>query len=158
MRELLAACRDVAANNASLQWADDAFLLEHKVAPWSEMPLWIPERNDEKSGFLDVPIGRARLAGLTFRSMAETIRDTLRVAPQASRRSCVEGRHVRRARSPAAGSAESLGSVREDLDLVPVEVGEDRAEISGADVGPQTGLADLARADRQRIGVRALDH
>ncbi len=77
MREFLAACRDVAANDASLQWADDAFLLAQTVAPWSEMPLWVPETDDANNGFLDVPIGRARLAGLTFRPMAETIRDTL---------------------------------------------------------------------------------
>ena len=40
------------------------------------MPLWVPEAG-ATGGMLDVPIGRARLAGLTFRPMIETIRDTL---------------------------------------------------------------------------------
>jgi 2'-hydroxyisoflavone reductase len=77
MRQLLAACRDVAANNAVLEWADDAFLLEHNVIPWTEMPLWVPEGDEKAGGLLDVPIGRARLNGLTFRPMGETIRATL---------------------------------------------------------------------------------
>ena len=77
MRELLAACRDVAANDATLEWADDAFLLAHEVAPWTGLPLWVPESDASHAGFLEVPIGRARLAGLALRPMAETIRDTL---------------------------------------------------------------------------------
>jgi 2'-hydroxyisoflavone reductase len=76
MRELLAACRDVASNNATFEWADEAFLLERKVAPWTELPLWVPESGGD-GGMLDVPIGRARLAGLTFRPMIDTVRETL---------------------------------------------------------------------------------
>ncbi len=49
-----------------------AFLGEQKVAPWSELPLWVPEVD----GFLSVSLARARAAGLAFRPLEATVRDT----------------------------------------------------------------------------------
>ncbi len=49
------------------------FLVEQKVTPWSEMPLWVPEID----GFLSVSIARALANGLRFRPLATTVRDTL---------------------------------------------------------------------------------
>jgi len=45
------------------------------VTPWSELPLWVPEDWD---GLKHVDFGRALAAGLKFRPLAETIRDTLK--------------------------------------------------------------------------------
>jgi 2'-hydroxyisoflavone reductase len=77
MEEFLDACRAVSRSGATLEWIDDAFLARQEVAPWKEMPLWVPEEDGEATGFLDVPLRRALLNGLTFRKLRETIADTL---------------------------------------------------------------------------------
>jgi 2'-hydroxyisoflavone reductase len=59
---------------ARLTWVDESFLLERGVQPWTELPLWVPR---EEAGMDEVGIGRARDAGLAFRPLAETVRDTL---------------------------------------------------------------------------------
>ena len=56
-------------------WVDDAFLVEHEVGEWMELPLWIPASNDEWRSFQLADVSRALAAGLTFRPLAETVRD-----------------------------------------------------------------------------------
>jgi 2'-hydroxyisoflavone reductase len=46
------------------------------VAPWVELPLWVPEAPDTV-GFSQIDCGKAIAAGLCFRPLAETIADTL---------------------------------------------------------------------------------
>ena len=55
-------------------WVDEAFLLEREVGPWMELPLWVPP---EGNAFLQMNVGRAVGAGLSFRPLEETVRDTL---------------------------------------------------------------------------------
>jgi hypothetical protein len=50
-------------------------LLEHGVAPWSEVPLWIP--GDEGVGGNAFDVGKALAEGLSFRPLADTVADTL---------------------------------------------------------------------------------
>ena len=57
-------------------WTDEATLLEHKVAPWTGLPLWIPTSFADEAGFMDIDCGRRRRAGLRTRPLAETIDDT----------------------------------------------------------------------------------
>jgi 2'-hydroxyisoflavone reductase len=53
-------------------------LLDEKVAAWSEMPLWLPEEAaPQLKGFMFVNTDKAVAAGLTYRPISETIRDTL---------------------------------------------------------------------------------
>jgi 2'-hydroxyisoflavone reductase len=73
LRELLETCRDVTDSGARFVWVDEGFLLEKGVAPWSELPLWLPESG--YAGFFRVDCRKAFVAGLTFRPPAETIRD-----------------------------------------------------------------------------------
>jgi 2'-hydroxyisoflavone reductase len=47
-------------------------LAENKVGAWMEMPLWLPRQGRSYANN-----DRARAAGLTFRPIADTIRDTL---------------------------------------------------------------------------------
>jgi 2'-hydroxyisoflavone reductase len=47
------------------------------VGAWQEVPLWLPAENVAMSGLMSVDCGRALAAGLTFRPLAESIRDTL---------------------------------------------------------------------------------
>lgn len=74
--ETLAVCRDAAGDpSASVTWVEEEFLLERGVEPWTGLPLWIP--GPEGAAFQSVDNRRARAAGLTFRPVAETARDTL---------------------------------------------------------------------------------
>jgi 2'-hydroxyisoflavone reductase len=56
---------------------DEKFLLERGVGPWSELPIWLPEEDESHRYFLSNKIDKALAAGLTFRPLADTIRDTL---------------------------------------------------------------------------------
>ena len=58
-------------------WIPADFLAARAVAPWSDMPVWVPSVGDE-AGFAQVSAARAMQAGLTIRPMAETVTDTLR--------------------------------------------------------------------------------
>jgi len=77
MQQLLETCQQVSQNDATLTWLDDAFLLEQKAGPWMELPLWIPDAEQDMAGFMSIDIARALAAGLTFRPLAETVRATL---------------------------------------------------------------------------------
>jgi 2'-hydroxyisoflavone reductase len=72
---VLETCRDVSGSDARFVWADEAFLLEQGVQPWTELPLWIP--GDEGIGGNSFDVSKALAAGLSFRPLAETVRDTL---------------------------------------------------------------------------------
>ena len=62
-------------SGATLRWADDAFLLAHKVDEWTGLPLWAAE-GSESLGVWDVRSDLALAAGLVTRPIAETVRDT----------------------------------------------------------------------------------
>jgi nucleoside-diphosphate-sugar epimerase len=61
--------------DVTLHWVDDQTLLDEGVGPWMELPLWMP--GPEWAGLLDVDVSMAVAAGLTFRPLEETARDTL---------------------------------------------------------------------------------
>jgi 2'-hydroxyisoflavone reductase len=61
--------------HATLHWVDDQTVLDAGVDPWMELPIWIP--GDEWAGLQQADISRALAAGLTFRPLEETARDTL---------------------------------------------------------------------------------
>jgi 2'-hydroxyisoflavone reductase len=69
----LDACRETLGARAEFTWLDEAFLLEHSVSPFDEMPLWVPSA---ARGFLSFDFRKAVAAGLVHRPIAETIRDT----------------------------------------------------------------------------------
>ena len=71
--ELLDIAREVTQSDANPFWVREGFLLEHEVAPWSDIPLWMAE--DVK--WSQINIERALTAGLIFRPLADTVRDTL---------------------------------------------------------------------------------
>jgi len=58
-------------------WVTEDFLLSNGVKEWTELPLWISERTNWP-GFLAVDFSKAVGQGLTFRSLRETVLDTLR--------------------------------------------------------------------------------
>ena len=62
-------------SDASLVWVDEQRIVDAGVQPWTELPLWIP--GDEYAGMEQADSSRARAAGLAFRPLEETVRDTL---------------------------------------------------------------------------------
>lgn len=62
-------------SDANFVWGNDEFLENEGVAAWTEMPVYLPEK-DEFAGFESANIDRALAKGLVFRPLAETIRDT----------------------------------------------------------------------------------
>jgi 2'-hydroxyisoflavone reductase len=75
---MLGGIRSVLPNSdAHLVWVDADFLEQNKVRPWSDMPVWIPPRGGQSVGFSRRSIDRALAKGLTFRPLAETVKDTL---------------------------------------------------------------------------------
>lgn len=74
---LLHASKHVSGSDATFYWASVDFLKEHKVEPWSDMPVWIPESEPDMEGFSRVDVSKAIHAGLKFRPLADTIRDTI---------------------------------------------------------------------------------
>ena len=78
MKGLLDACREAASCDATFTWVDEAFLVENKVGPWEELPMWVPERTSTSHlGILQMNVRRALASGLRFRPLVETARDTL---------------------------------------------------------------------------------
>ena len=73
---MLAACREASGSSATFTWVDAKTLEELKVAPWSDMPCWVPPFG-ETAGSRRVNNGKAVGEGLTFRPIVETARDTL---------------------------------------------------------------------------------
>ncbi|MBD2261205.1 NAD-dependent epimerase/dehydratase family protein [Pseudanabaena sp. FACHB-2040] len=78
MGAVLEECKTVTDSDASLTWVSDDFLLQEKVSPWSEMPLWLPEEAaPQVKGFMFINCNKAVGAGLSFRPSSDTIKDTL---------------------------------------------------------------------------------
>ena len=80
MGTMLEACRSAApaaaGSDATVTWVDQRFLLAQNVKPWSELPLWIPD-SPADAGFMRMSNAKAVAAGLTFRPVEQTARDTL---------------------------------------------------------------------------------
>jgi 2'-hydroxyisoflavone reductase len=60
-------------SKATFTWLPYDFLKQQKVEAWSDMPVWA----GDELGLAKTNINRALNKGLTFRSLAETTRDTL---------------------------------------------------------------------------------
>ncbi|MCG5213922.1 NAD-dependent epimerase/dehydratase family protein [Streptosporangium sp. KLBMP 9127] len=68
----LAECAAVTGADAEFVWADDSFLLERSVQPWTEFPLW----TGTMPNLWKMSSAKALGAGLRCRPVAETVRDT----------------------------------------------------------------------------------
>jgi 2'-hydroxyisoflavone reductase len=63
------------APGVHLVWVGEQAILDAGVEPWTELPLWAP--GDDFAWLCRVDVSRALDAGLTFRPLEETARDTL---------------------------------------------------------------------------------
>jgi len=76
MRGLLGGIRAAIGADARLTWVPGKFLEAEHVAPWTDLPVWAPGVGDT-AGLLRRSIARALAAGLTFRPLDLTARETL---------------------------------------------------------------------------------
>ena len=76
MGELFETCHEVSGSDAMFTWVTKEFLDEHEVAAWSDMPVWVP-LDGEDAGHPFVRVDPAVKAGLVYRPIGETVRDTL---------------------------------------------------------------------------------
>jgi 2'-hydroxyisoflavone reductase len=73
--QLLDRMREAIGSDAEVVWLDDERVLDAGVQAWTELPLWLP--GSKHAGMARADISRALAAGLTFRSVEETVVDTL---------------------------------------------------------------------------------
>jgi 2'-hydroxyisoflavone reductase len=76
MAEMLYGIKAVTTAGAQFTWAPADFLSDQQVRGWRHMPVWMP-REGRTAGFCDKSNARAVAAGLTFRPLAVTAKDTL---------------------------------------------------------------------------------
>jgi len=74
--EFLYGIRAITTSKVQFTWVSTDFLLERKIRPWGDIPIWYPPIGDHKGNGLISP-KRAIAAGLTYRPLADTARDTL---------------------------------------------------------------------------------
>ena len=76
MKEVITEVNAAAGNKGNPVWVDWKFLEKNEVQPWSEMPMWAPNEGDE-IGFGTSSNARALKAGIRFRPVGDTAKDTL---------------------------------------------------------------------------------
>jgi 2'-hydroxyisoflavone reductase len=77
MEQMLLQIKETTGSDAVFSWAREEFLTQENVQPWSEMPFYLPESDEDNKGFLSANVDKARAKGLSFRPFKETVRDTL---------------------------------------------------------------------------------
>jgi 2'-hydroxyisoflavone reductase len=74
--ELLGTCKEVSGSNAEFTYVSKEFIESNEIAPWAELPCWLPPEGDY-AGWGTTSNAKALASGLTFRPLADTVRDTL---------------------------------------------------------------------------------
>ncbi|WP_221476838.1 NAD-dependent epimerase/dehydratase family protein [Streptomyces zagrosensis] len=75
MGALLAECARVTGGKAELRWVDAETVLAADIAPWTDLPVWVPE-GELYDTLHRGDVAKALAAGLRCRPMAETVADT----------------------------------------------------------------------------------
>ena len=73
--EVLDACNDATGAQAELVWLSPDTIEAAGVAPWTELPIWLPPTG-EYAGLHDCDVSAALAAGLSCRPIEETVADT----------------------------------------------------------------------------------
>jgi hypothetical protein len=76
MVEMLSDIKGAFTTDARFTWVDAEFLEEHGVESWTHLPVWVPTVG-EYAAFQLASSERAVKAGLRFRPLADTARDTV---------------------------------------------------------------------------------
>lgn len=73
MKTMLEEIKKGTGGDAKFTWVSTEFLTKKGIAPWSDLPVWVPGDR----GFTQISNAKAVGAGLTFRPVAVTAKDTL---------------------------------------------------------------------------------
>jgi len=76
-RQFLEACRSAVGCNARFSWVSDEELTAAGAEAWMDLPLWIPENDEDSGGLFLGDNQKAIAAGLTYRPILDTIKETL---------------------------------------------------------------------------------
>lgn len=76
MKSMLEQVAEGIGKKVKFVWADAKFLEEHKVSAWQDMPVWIPRQTPDGAQS-QVSVARAVKAGLKYRPVSVTSKDTL---------------------------------------------------------------------------------
>ena len=96
MSEMLTGIKAAIGSSATFTWVPAKFLAEQKIRAWSNMPVWVADTPDN-GAFSRRKIDKAIAAGLTFRPLAVTARETLawnKTRPEAELQALAEGRRA----------------------------------------------------------------
>jgi len=74
MGDLIASCLRLASSRTKATWVGEQFVKAEEIAPWSELPAWIPTGDDT---LMWASSGKAVAAGLTYRPLDDTVRATM---------------------------------------------------------------------------------
>jgi 2'-hydroxyisoflavone reductase len=74
LKHVLELCK--AGTEAEIVWVDPAKLTELGAEPWSDFP-FVLEFSGDRYGIMHINVDRAIAAGLTYRPLPETIKDTV---------------------------------------------------------------------------------
>ena len=75
MRLLLETCLEVTGSTGSLRWASPEAILAADIAPWTELPFWLPP-GDLHVALHEGDVSKAVAAGLEIRPLIQTVTDT----------------------------------------------------------------------------------
>lgn len=74
--KMLDEIKNASGSDAEFVWASEDFLKDENVAPWSEMPFYLSESDDEIKNFLTMNVDKALSKNLSFRPLNSTVRET----------------------------------------------------------------------------------
>lgn len=74
MGDLIDSCLRAADSKTTATWVDEQFVMANEIAPWSELPAWIPTGEDT---LMWASSAKAVAAGLTYRPLDDTVKATL---------------------------------------------------------------------------------
>jgi 2'-hydroxyisoflavone reductase len=106
MQQFLEACRSAVGCSARFNWVSDEELIAAGAEAWTELPLWIPENDEESGGLFLADNQKAIATGLTIKETLEwDVQEgappdsPIRVTPISRKReaSILAGRQERRA-------------------------------------------------------------
>jgi nucleoside-diphosphate-sugar epimerase len=75
MQNVLETCVSVTGSDARLVWTDPDVIRAANIAPWTEVPIWLPP-DDEDAAMHDGDVSKAIGAGLRCRPLDDTVRAT----------------------------------------------------------------------------------
>ncbi len=143
MKEVLEACNAAAGGKATLTWVGAAFLEQQDVSSWTELPLWFDAKG-EMAGFGTRSNARAVAAGLKFRPILDTARDTLAWLPDRARGPAQEARRERhQPRERGQGPRGLEGAVAPAQALAPL------ASVGPVEADRRAGAAQGTAARRR---------